>query len=148
MHRLLLNSPNPELAVYDDASGEVVDRVPRGDRRDGNCYAVAERWVALYADGGGLILQIGTEKFALDAGATKLEYHHDWRAGETHFAASDPARRVALRYPSWWAKIGLKPAQVKFEPERDEDEDNLAYIYEVWKDPAQQQRLATLWARK
>jgi hypothetical protein len=146
MQRLLLVLPDlSSLAVFDDVSGEVVGSVPRGSRRDGNGYRVEDTWVAMYAEEGALILQVGRRRFSLDAASTKLQYWHDWATGRTNFGVRDPAGEVVLGYQSWWAKLGIPPQRVKFEPERDEYEDFLAFVYEVWRDPVAQQRLLAQW---
>jgi hypothetical protein len=142
---LLLVPRGDELAVYDERTGQVVDRIPRGERRDGTCYQIEGRWVALYARAGGLFFQLGRDRFRLDAPATRLTYWHDWSASVTHFRIASDAADLTLRYQSWWSRLGLDPATLEFEPERDADEDPLAHVYELWKDPAQQERVAARW---
>lgn len=96
---------------------------------------------------GKLLLQIGQERVVLGDPGVKLEYCHDWEAGMTMFSAVvADGRAVRITYRSWWAELGLDADDVRFVPERDEEEDYMAFIVAVSSDAGAVQRLVDRWA--
>lgn len=101
--------------------------------------------VSLLVVDGGLRLQIGRESF--DAAQIQLCYRHDFEAGTTRFEVRAGISTTALSYPAWWAVLGLSPEQVRFEPERDEDEDFLAFIAQTVNDPERRASFCAQWSK-
>ncbi len=147
MIHLLLNPPHSDLARYDDSTGAIVGAVPRTEVWTGRCLRKGAATLALYVTGGHLVLQIGPAKYRLDDARVRIDYQHDWEAGQTTFRITDGTQEWSLTYPAWWHEEGLAPDAVKFQPERDEESDRLAFLHGVWRDPDSQRRLVGQWAR-
>ena len=127
--------------VLDERTGLAL---PTADRAaQGIHYELEGVGVSLFVTDDGLYLQIGRERF--DAAEATITYRHDFEAGTTTFEASSGALSVALRYPAWWAQLGLPPEEIMFEPERNEDEDLLAFVAETVGDPGRSERFCAQW---
>jgi hypothetical protein len=126
MHRIL-NSHRaaPKQAIYDDQTGEVVG-VVKG-RPTGSIVRHAEPLIAVYEELGDIVVQIETERFPLSS--SRLVYRHDLERGLTLFHVSFEGAERTLWYPAWWAELGLDPEEIRFQPERDEEEDILGWLY-------------------
>jgi hypothetical protein len=147
---LLLQSARRNLARYDETNGTIVGSEPRGsgaERLTGRCFRLADALVALYVDGGRVWLQIGPLRFALDDPKVRVDYAHDRAAGRTRFEVRGPSGTWSHTYPAWWAEQGLAVDEVRFQPERDEDEDRLGFVHAVFRDPEAQRRLVGQWTR-
>jgi hypothetical protein len=133
-----------KLAAFDDERGEVVEWLNAGVRANGIVSSVGGKWVALYADEGELVLQIGLDRFPLPT--SQLTYEHNWNDGTTTFGAASGERAASVTYAAWWAEAGVDPWQVRAVPERDEEEDNLAWIARsLPSDASERRRVLSDW---
>ena len=108
----------------------------------GNFQNVGRHSVALYAQDNQLKLQIDKKVWLFSSSTLNIDYHHKFQQRLTHFSITSPDDNFAIDYRAWWADI---PDFEPLEPEMDQDEDYLAYIYEVWKTPSIQQALLERW---
>ncbi|WP_134052121.1 hypothetical protein [Rheinheimera aquimaris] len=108
----------------------------------GNFHNIEGHSVALYAQDGQLKLQIDKKVWLFSSSTLNIDYHHKFQQRLTHFSITSPDDNFAIDYRAWWADI---PDFEPLEPEMDQDEDYLAYIYEVWKTPSIQQALLERW---
>lgn len=100
--------------------------------------------MALYADRGELVLQIERDRFPVSS--AELGYAHSWDDGTTTFSASYAGNSATVTYPAWWAEAGVEQWEVRAVPERDEEEDNLAWIARgLVEDASEQRRLLSDW---
>ncbi|MCH9684369.1 MAG: hypothetical protein K0V04_23240 [Deltaproteobacteria bacterium] len=146
MRHILRRVPTESPVEFDDAHGRVIGVAPDGSIPRGTFYRAGDAVVALYAENDALVLQIAESKFDLTSPGVKLEYWHNWHDGRTTFIASGPSARQQIVYPAWWAELHLNVQDVQFAPERDEEEDVVAYIVATWRDPDAARRLASKWS--
>lgn len=145
MRHVLRKTPGNKNVDFDDINGAVVG-VAESTISVGICRFVGTTSLAFYAANDALVLQLGSLKFPMDSSATKLDYRHDWGSGMTTFTVSGSAGIQKLTYQAWWSELGLAADDVQFEPERDEEEDYLAFIFAAWKDSDLSQRLLGGWS--
>lgn len=126
---------------FDPVSGNKTDS-PADEISSGNLHHVADHTIALYAQDGQLKLQIDKKVWPFSNTTVHINYHHKLQQRLTHFAITSPNDNFSMDYRAWWADI---PDFQPTEPEMDQDEDYLAYIYEVWKTPSIQQALLKKW---
>ncbi|WP_347330488.1 hypothetical protein [Marinimicrobium locisalis] len=99
--------------------------------------------VALYEKSGGLVLQIDHQVWDLLSDRVALSYHHDFKSRTTLFKVSDDLAEFSVDYPAWWSSI---PNFQPVEPEMDAEEDFMAYVIEVSKDPGLCKSLVSFWS--
>lgn len=99
---------------------------------------VENRVFSLYAEGEDLMLQLGVQRWRLD-GSVAVNYTHDFDAKTTTFLIGD----FSIEYEAWWA---FDPTHNKFVPERDEEEDPLAYVYALRMDARRRRELVKRWS--
>ena len=84
------------------------------------------------------MLQFGVQRWPLD-GSVVVNYTHDFDKKTTTFSIGD----FSIEYEAWWA---FDPTYNKFAPERDEDEDPLAYVYALRMDAQRRGELVRRWS--
>lgn len=138
--RVLLNDlPGmPQLVIdkltgvlHPAGGGEVVPLRGCANRVEGKIFC-------LYAEHGNLMLQVGVRRWPLD-GSVVVNYTHDFDKKATTFSIGD----FSVEYEAWWA---FDPTYNKFAPERDEDEDPLAYVYALRMDAQRRSELVKRWS--
>lgn len=125
--RLVLDKTTGTLRSVD---GEVVPLRGCALRVEGTIFC-------LYAEGGTLMLQLGVRRWPLD-GTVPVNYTHDFSKKSTTFSIGD----YSVEYEAWWA---WDPTYNKFAPERDEDEDPLAYVYALLMDRQRRGEVVKRW---
>lgn len=145
MIRTLLNVPLESLISFDDVDGSVMHQLPYSPGWTGRLLRLAAGNAALYADDDSLVFQAGKQRFRLHARQVSAEYQHEWRTGDTIFSISDAATEWSIRYTSWWRLRGIAALDVQFTPERDEEEDVLAFVFALANDRVAATRLARRW---
>jgi len=99
---------------------------------------VEDKMFSLYAEDGNLMLQLGVRRWPLD-GSVAVNYTHDFNKKTTTFSIGN----FSVEYDAWWA---FDPAYNKFAPERDEDEDPLAYVYALRNDDQRRSEVVRRWS--
>jgi hypothetical protein len=128
-----------ETVQFDIDSGRIAPSGLSPDTRGhGTTASVEGQSFALYAEGGVLWFQWNERRWPLVSGPLRLGYAHDMAAAVTTFTANERA----IAYPAWWRD---DPAFDPLIPERDEQEDYLAYIVAVQADPQLQASLLKAW---
>lgn len=146
MIRTLLNVPLQSLISFDDVDGSFKHQLPYSPGWTGRLIRLEGRHAALYADDDSLVFQVGKQRFRLHARNVSAEYRHDWKSGDTVFSISDGSSEWTIRYASWWSLRGIAAVDVQFTPERDEEEDVLAFVFALANDRGVATRLARQWA--
>jgi hypothetical protein len=124
------------LLLLDAASGRM-SPAPARSRKQGCATEVEGQTFALYADGGLLVLQWNDRRWPFAADAVHVRYGHDLSRKTTSFSVDE--RRV--EYRAWWAD---DPRYDPLVPELDAEQDDLAWIAALKRDPG---RMATLLKR-
>lgn len=142
---MILSKPfhKGELVDFDETEGAVNHNVDAPGKPKGNFHFLDQKCIAIYSKGDSLILQIDSDKWELSSGAVELRYFHDVTKRTTCFEVNSPEGSVSIEYNAWWAGI---PGFVPVEPEMDEDEDFLGYVFAVWKNKHLQANLIGRWA--
>ncbi|WP_277252494.1 hypothetical protein, partial [Neptunomonas phycophila] len=104
---------------------------------------LGQRKVAIFRDGNQLILQIGEKKWNLSSQDVVLRYSHNFSKKVTVFEVELDGENLSIEYDAWWADI---PSFEPVEPEMDEDEDFMGYIYAVWMNKTLQNNLISSWS--
>ena len=142
---MILSKPfdKGDLVDFDVSNGEVNTNVDESSRPKGNLHFLDHRCLAIYCEGNTLILQVGSDMWRLNSEDVKLRYFHNLANKTTCFEVKSPEKSLSIEYKAWWAEIpGFEPV----EPEMDEDEDFLGYVFAVWKNKQLQDRLISSWA--
>lgn len=132
-----------DLVDFDTITGAVGFNVRVSEKPKGNFHALDQTCLAIYSDDNSLILQIDSDKWDLSSEDIELRYFHNLAKRTTCFEVRFRDKAFSIEYKAWWAEIpGFEPV----EPEMDEDEDFLAYVFEVWKNKKLQRSLINRWA--
>lgn len=108
----------------------------------GNIHLLLDKCIAIYCEDGTLILQIDKNKWDISSKETVLRYFHRLIDKTTHFEVVSEKESVSIAYRAWWAEI---PDFALFEPEMDEDEDFLGYVFAIWRSKQLQESLIESW---
>ncbi|WP_157381660.1 hypothetical protein [Burkholderia ubonensis] len=103
----------------------------------GTWNPVEEMNFCMYAEDGRLYLQLEARRWEIN-NQELVYYRHNFDRKTTTFRISD----LNIEYEAWWA---FDPTFNKFAPERDADEDFLAYVYELSKDEKKRAGLIGRW---
>lgn len=137
--RVLLNDlPGKPQLVLDKLTGVLHPAAGEVAPFRGCANRVEERIFSLYAEDGCLILQLGVQRWPLD-GSVTVNYTHNFHKKTTTFSIGN----FSVEYEAWWA---FDPTYNKFAPERDEDEDPLAYVYALRMDAQRRRELIKRWS--
>lgn len=141
---MILSKPfdKGDLVDFDATIGAVSLSVNVSGKPKGNFHLLDQKCLAIYCEGNALILQIGSDKWEFYSGDIELRYFHNVAKRTTCFEVKSQEKSVSIEYKAWWAEIpGFEPV----EPEMDEDEDFLGYVFSVWKNKQLQERLISNW---
>jgi len=131
------------LVDFDASTCVVNSNVSASIKPKGSFHLLGQRPLAIYCENNTLILQIDSDKWDLSSVDLQLRYFHNLANKTTRFEVKSPEKSVSIEYKAWWADIpGFEPV----EPEMDEDEDFLGYVFAVWKNKQLQQSLISTWA--
>ena len=120
-------------------TGSLIEYLDQGSSMlNGNCHIVEGNNVSLYKEDDELFLQINEQRWCISSPDLVIKYHHVLSTEKTIFEVKDNKSVVLLEYAAWWSGI---PNFKLVEPEMDEDEDYLAYIFYLWKSPYLQDTL-------
>ena len=147
MKHYLLQYVGKDLLVFDDVRGELVGRAPSTESANGNYYKAGDSAVALYAVERELYMQIQTTKFLLSDATMTIDYEHDFNRRTTKVRVSDAQASVELEYEAWWSQLGLAPDDVMFAPERDAEEDQLAFLRDMLNNASWHHRMLEKWSK-
>ena len=129
-----------ELVALDTERG-TFSPAPGGAREvHGNCMSFAGQEFGVFASDGDLYFQWNSRRWSLRGLGARVKYEHDFQRKTTIFSI-DGER---IEYVAWWV------GDVTFDPglpERDEDEDFLAYVARLARDDGLQQSLIKAWDR-
>ena len=142
---MILSKPfdNGDLIDFDCSTATINPVVIVAEKPKGNFHLLEQRNVAIYSDNNALKLQIGEDVQNLSSGEAVIRYFHNVSRKTTCFEVESEGRITSIEYKAWWAEIpGFEPV----EPEMDEDEDFMGYIYAVWNNKQLQQSLIATWA--
>jgi hypothetical protein len=142
---MILSKPfdKGDLVDFDVSTGVAISNVGVSVKPKGNFHLLDQKLLAIYCEGNTLILQLDTDKWELSSVDVELMYFHNLANKTTCFEVKSPEKSVSIEYKAWWAEIpGFEPV----EPEMDEDEDFLGYVYAVWKNKQLQGSLISSWA--
>lgn len=113
------------------------------DNQKGNFHIVEGNAVAIYNRDNRLMLQIGLKIWDISSDKIELNYFHNIAKRTSCFQVLFNEELISVEYEAWWAKIpGFEP----IEPEMDEDEDFMAYVFSVWKNTQLQKNLLSQWS--
>ena len=129
-----------ERVLFDVVTGEIKP-TSQTQKIDGNFHIEAGHVYALYAEGGLLYVQRDTLRWPIDSPEVQMVYGHDLGKQTTSFTLCGHR----IDYPAWWQG---DPTFEPMEPERDEEEDYLAYLVSVWRQPELQRSLRAAWDGK
>jgi hypothetical protein len=141
---MILSRPFDEgdLVDFDPASGVASLKVNVEGVSRGNFYLLDQQSLAIYCENNTLFLQIGSDRWDLSSSDTELIYSHDFSRKTTCFDVKSQSKSMSIEYMAWWAVIpGFEP----IEPEMDEEEDFLGYVFAVWKNKSLQKNLISSW---
>lgn len=136
-HILLNDLPGKPQVILDKTTGVLRSADGEVVLLRGCVNRVEGRIFSLYAEGGTLMLQLGVRRWPLD-GTVPVNYTHDFSKKSTTFSIGD----YSVEYEAWWA---WDPTYNKFAPERDEDEDPLAYVYALLMDRQRRGEVVKRW---
>ncbi|PXF30703.1 hypothetical protein WH50_14000 [Pokkaliibacter plantistimulans] len=142
---MILSKPfdKGDLVDFDASIGVVNSNVDVSVKPKGNFHLLDQRCLAIYCEDNVLILQMDRDKWELSSADVELRYFHNLANRTTCFEVKSPKKSVSIEYKTWWAEIpGFEPV----EPEMDEDEDFLGYVFSVWKNKQLQGSLISNWA--
>ncbi len=142
---MILSKPfdRGELTDFDSPTCAIKPVVNTSEKPKGNFHQLGQRKVAIFRDGNQLILQIGEKKWNLSSQDVVLRYSHNFSKKVTVFEVELDGENFSIEYDAWWADIpGFEPV----EPEMDEDEDFMGYVYAVWMNKALQNNLISSWS--
>lgn len=92
----------------------------------GFAFPVEGKTFVQYAEDGRMYLQLEAQRWEIGP-ASNVSYGHNFEKKTTTFTINE----FGVEYEAWWAH---DPTFNKFAPERDQDEDPLAYVYHLYKD--------------
>ncbi|WP_203141004.1 hypothetical protein [Marinobacter mangrovi] len=141
---MILSKPfdRGDLVNFDPSTGATNSTVDVPSKPKGNFHQLGQRCIAIYCEDNALILQVDRDKWDLSSMGVNLNYFHNLDSRTTCFEVKSSEKSVSLEYKSWWAEIpGFEPV----EPEMDEDEDFLGYVFEIWKNRKLQESLIRSW---
>ncbi|MGI2112690.1 hypothetical protein ACRN9G_03710 [Shewanella frigidimarina] len=142
---MILSRPfnNGELIDFDNSTSTFKSVINIGEKPKGNFHLLGQRKVAIFSDDNLLILQIGEKKWNLSSEDVVLRYSHNCSKKMTTFEVESDGQDISVEYEAWWAGI---PSFEPIEPEMDEDEDFMGYVYAVWMNKVLQQKLISSWS--
>ena len=133
------NGGRVEFEVSTGTAAPVPDMT---EKPQGDFASVSSSNVAIYCENNKLFLQVDKQRWDLASGDLVLKYYHYLAKKTTRFEVHAADKDVVIEYKSWWSDIpGFEPV----EPEMDEDEDFLGYVYAVWKNQKLQKSLVKQW---
>lgn len=132
-----------EKVEFDEKSLSVNRPAASNLQKKGLFDIVQGHKVALYEHSGKLILQIDQESWDLLSEDVKCVYHHNFNSKKTFFQVKGARSNFAVEYPAWWSSI---PSFEPTEPEMDAEEDFMAYVCELVKNPDLCQSLVSSWS--
>lgn len=141
---MILSKPYEKNALvkFESKTATINPFAGQTEKVTGNCHIVEGTLVALFCEKGVLTLQVGLEKWDLSSKSIQIKYLHDVPTRSTYFEVNHSGIITSIRYKAWWADI---PGFLPVEPEMDEDEDFMGYIYAVWKNEGLQNALIAKW---
>lgn len=108
-------------------------------------YEVEGSGISLRVAGVQLHLQVRSLIFPVRY-KTEIRWTPDYAKGTCTFRVEDDERAVEVTYPGWWVELGLDPDDVAWVPERHEEEDFVAFLYETIKDRARRDAFFEKWS--
>lgn len=118
--------PNRPRLVLDKSTGTLTPVTGREAMPvRGFAFPMEGRTFVQYAEDGRLFLQLGEQRWEIGS-STNVSYGHNFDDKTTTFTIDG----FSVEYEAWWAH---DPTFNKFAPERDQDEDPLAYLYHLYK---------------
>lgn len=134
-----VNSPS-ELFALDTGSGTFSPAPGEARQVHGNFMPIAGQEFGVFASDGDLYFQWNSRRWSLRGLGARVKYQHDFQRKTTIFSI-DGER---IEYVAWWVgDVSFDPSL----PERDEDEDFLAYVAHLARDAGLQQSLIKAWDR-
>lgn len=135
-----VNRPH-ETVVLDTENGQFSPQLP-GEAADsqGNYMSIAGQDFSVFAADNHLYFQWNRKRWNLQDLGPKVKYAHDIPGKTTTFSVDDEH----IRYPAWWVGDATFDPSL---PERDEDEDFLAYVANLAQNQALQKMLIQSWDR-
>ena len=142
---MILSKPfdKGEFIDFDSSTCNFKSVVNIDEKPKGNFHLLGQNKVAIFSDNNQLILQIGDKTWNLSSQDIVLRYSHSLSKKMTSFEVKSNGQNISIEYEAWWAGI---PSFEPIEPEMDEDEDFMGYIYAVWVNKALQQSLISSWS--
>jgi len=141
---VILTEPfdNGDRVEFDISNGIAALMPGVTEKPQGNYALVNSSNVAIYTERGKLFLQVDLQRWDLSSGGVALKYFHNLAQKTTRFEVYDADKSAVIEYRSWWSDI---PGFEAVEPEMDEDEDFLGYVYAIWKNQQLQKSLIKHW---
>ncbi|CAA0101666.1 Uncharacterised protein [BD1-7 clade bacterium] len=119
------------LVDFEIETGRVINDASVSGKPIGSFHQVGDFCITLYCESGSIFLQIGRERWDLSDNGIELRYFHIIARRRTFFSIDPANLPISIEYDAWWADIpGFEPV----EPEMDQDEDFLGYVYYVWQE--------------
>lgn len=142
---MILSKPfeKGDLIDFDCATGTISSITGTASKPNGNFDLVGQYNVAIYSKNNTLVLQIGANAWDLSSNEITIRYFHNVLKKITHFELEFEGKVTLLEYEAWWASI---PDFEPIEPEMDEDEDFMGYVYAIWENKHLQKSLVDSWA--
>jgi hypothetical protein len=131
-----------EVVEFDATNCLVKPCIDSTGKPVGNIHSFLGKCIAIYHEVNTLILQIDNDKWDIRSDKLEMHYFHELVDKTTHFEILSEGKLFSIRYQSWWAEI---PHFLPVEPEMDQDEDFLGYIFAVWNSGQLQKSLMASW---
>lgn len=119
-----------KLVEFNIDTGDVLDVFSADSIHEGVFEKIDNDNFAFYKLNNKLVLQINQCKWNILDANISIKYFHDFHENITFFSIDDKTSKYSTRYKSWWSDI---PDFIPLDPELDEEEDFLGYIYSIWK---------------
>lgn len=141
---MILSKPfdKNQLVAFNPYSLTAIPLENISEKPVGNLHFVGKHCVAIYCEKNDLFIQIDTNKWSLSSGNLNIKYFHKKTSRTTFFSIEEGEKIILIEYESWWKDI---PGFMPMEPEMDEDEDFLGYVFSVWRNKKLQQSLVLSW---
>ena len=120
-------------------TGEISPCKEIGRRSQGNFHTIGDSIFALYVENGSLFFQWDKRRWELSGLSIQMSYGHNIQNKSSVFIIEEQS----IEYPAWWASDPTFDPNI---PERDEEEDYLAYVFAVWNQPELQHALTVAWS--
>lgn len=133
---------NGDRVEFDISDGTAALTPDVTEKPQGNYALINSNNVAIYREKDKLVLQVNRQRWELSSRDVTLKYFHNLANKTTRFEIYSADKSAVIEYKSWWSDI---PDFELVEPEMDENEDFLGYVYAVWKNRKLQDSLIRQW---